>query len=343
MTTRPLGLFIVAFLFCTSSFAQREHGQPLNPSTPLNRDTLSGRIGQFASRAIGGSVRGINNHPVADVRVELHATNGEITAVTYSDPAGAFEFRDIPQGSYELVASRGVVQTRERLDLAIGVRTLVVRMPIGAMDDAGNHTSSLSELKVPDNARSELRRARANLAKGNNEAARKNALKAVGMCASYSEAHALLGVIDLSERKAESATTELEQAIRLDQGSAMAYSALGAAYNATGRYADALRALSSAYRLTPNSWQVEFETARAYLGREDFPAALQHASMAAKLAPQQYSAIHLLKGYAFLGVADHPRAIDELEQYVREQPQNDDTPAALRALSLAKTLAHNVE
>jgi hypothetical protein len=72
-------------------------------------------IGLAATAGAGQDVRGVVrdalNHPLAEVKLELQAADGQIVAQTRTHQNGTFEFRNIPNGTYAIVAAKKGFQT----------------------------------------------------------------------------------------------------------------------------------------------------------------------------------------------------------------------------------------
>ena len=106
---------------------------------------------------ISGVVVGSNGAPLPDVRVEVRSEQtGSAIASGYTNNSGAFEFDGLPLAAYEVVASQGLAESRERLALGdVGVN-LKIRLNTRNSDAAqadGNATVSIAEYKVPQKAR----------------------------------------------------------------------------------------------------------------------------------------------------------------------------------------------
>jgi outer membrane receptor protein involved in Fe transport len=72
-------------------------------------------VGQAAAAGGGHNVAGIVrdtlNRPLAEVRLELQAADGRIMARTRTNQNGTFEFRNIPNGTYAIVATKDGFKT----------------------------------------------------------------------------------------------------------------------------------------------------------------------------------------------------------------------------------------
>jgi len=90
---------------------------------------------------------------MADIRVEVRAAGGELVLTSYSDGAGMFHISQVPPGSYEVVAIKGINDARERVQVA-GMETNVdLRMQVQTTVSDGSTSVSVAQFKVPDRAR----------------------------------------------------------------------------------------------------------------------------------------------------------------------------------------------
>jgi tetratricopeptide (TPR) repeat protein len=303
-----------------------------------NNDVQNSRV--MTGATISGVVQGGSRDSETLVRVELHdVANGATVASVLADERGGFVFHNVRQGTYELVALRGADEAREQVNVFAGEYEVTLRLWGGVAHERGTSVS-VAQMKVPNKARNEFHKAQDRLDKNRFPEAREAALKAVQIYPDYAEAHALLGILDLQERKPSDATAELEKAVQLDPSSSYSFTALGATYNVLNRFDDAVRALSTALRLSPVSWQANFEIGKAYLGKGDFATSLRHLDRAMEaIATHDFLPLHLVRAYAFLGLKQYPKAIAELEHYVSHAPENATTMEARHKLVEMKAFA----
>src|SRR5438128_1252686 len=81
-------------------------------------------------------VRTAQNAPAADARVELHNLDtGQIAGSGYTNSVGALELMNIPMAPYEVVVTQGLSEVRERSDMHMGDRTMMLQLP--AEDNGG--------------------------------------------------------------------------------------------------------------------------------------------------------------------------------------------------------------
>src|SRR5579864_4134413 len=173
----------------------------LSPNSPMNgvypgAPGLPGQMGQPwnpAGRSVNsvvGSVRSDDNRPMDNVRVELRdASTGVVLGSSYTGISGSFEFHELPQGSYEVVAFAGAEKAEERIQVNSMGTSVQLRLPsTRAHDGMGNRTVSVSQYRVPEKSRQELRKAEEASAKNRHEDALKHLARALEICPNYAQA-----------------------------------------------------------------------------------------------------------------------------------------------------------
>jgi tetratricopeptide (TPR) repeat protein len=334
MNYRVLSLSILLFACTAAAAAQDINGFP---TAMGHRGIRAGGIS--ANCSLNGSVRAPDNQPVRDARVEVRALDTGSTLISaYSLPNGSFEFANVPRGTYEVVAILGVREARERVEIDHTGVSVELRLHGEEATSGGAASVSVSQLKVPDKAKTLFAKAEEAFKKGKFDHARDNLAKALQVFPNYAQALTLRGLLLLLDNKLEQASTDLEQAIKNDYNYALAYSVLGATYNLMKRYDDSVRVLERSIALTPASWQSYLELSKALLGKGQFEAALRQVNKASALAPPSYTPIHLVKAHALLGVKNYDQAVAELELYLGSNPSGVDSARAREALDQVRAL-----
>ncbi len=289
---------------------------------------------------ISGSVRTIDDRPVADARIELRATGSAVVlASAYSNEGGSFEVDNIPAGQYELVARSGMAETLERVDVQ-GMKSFVtLRLPGGAAtSNTGSNraTVSVAQMKIPEKARKAFLKGREAFGKGKLDEARAEAETALKIAPDYADGLTLRALLSLNAGQYETGRADLERAVECDPNDGMAFVVLGSAYNALHRPDDALRVLERGASLVPDSWQVYFERARALVSKHAFGDALPELEKARQFAPRDFPTMHLVKANALLGLKQYPEAQAELQAYLDREPQGINAAEARRVLEQLK-------
>ncbi|PYY15923.1 MAG: hypothetical protein DMG61_05825 [Acidobacteria bacterium] len=327
---------LFATLLCAGvSFSQiSEPGiiRSQEPRTPLKSPNFT---------TVTGVVVGSDGAPVVDARVELRNENtGDVVASGYTNASGVFDFGSLPSSSYEVVATSGLAEARERvgLDGALGVKIRLSTTNAAAAQADGKATVSVAEYKVPQKARDAFHKAEVALSKNRSEEAGKYLAKALDIFPDYAPALTLRGVLALDGANVNAAIEDFDRAIHSDPGFALAYTAMTAALNQLNRFDDALRSAERATTLAPRSWQTYFEMAKAYVGKADYQHALQQLARAQSLSPAEYAPIHLVRAHAMLALKDYSNAMNELQAFLKLAPQDPNSAVARNALEKVKAL-----
>jgi tetratricopeptide (TPR) repeat protein len=292
--------------------------------------------GTFGS--ISGSVNTVDGQPVSDARIELRSSTGATTVSGYTSLNGRFEFQNVPVGSYEIVADSGVDEARERVNVQNDLATVSLRLPrVGAASSAGNNnTVSIAELKIPEKARNEDKKAREALQKQDTASARKHVEKALEIAPQFAAALTTRALIELDDNHLDPAIADLEKAVQLDAGYGLSFLVLGAAYNHLQHFDDAIRALDHGVALMPNYWQGYFELGKAYLGKNDLPHAQAQLDRCKQQAPPNYAPLHLVRANLELALRNYPEAMAELEAYLDREPTGETSARARKTLGEVK-------
>jgi predicted Zn-dependent protease len=337
MVLRAAALAILVVSFLASSLAQI--GPPIqNGPYPGARSPWNSRTRNFNS--ISGSVFSADNRPMGNVRVELRDGNtGTLLGSAYTGVGGSFEFQQLPQGRYEVVAFSGVQQVREPVDVTSMATSINLRLPTTsqtANDGNGRQTVSVAQYKVPEAAREELRKAREASLKHRIDDAQQHLQKALQLDPDYADALTMRAILKLDAKDSAGAVNDLQKAIRCDGSYAMAYLVLGSAFNTQLKFDDAIRALERGQSLAPDAWQAYFEMGRAYAGKTDYEAAVNQLDRAQSLAPQEYPVIRLIRAHALIGLTRYGDAIADLQTYLLKNPAGPDAERARRMLEQAQ-------
>ena len=291
-----------------------------------------------SAQSLSGYVRGFDGQPIADARVELEREGRPVTD-TYTNAAGAFEFDNLSGGGYHVRVTVGVDEIAEDVQV-FGSSMVNLRMPKPPGSDIGTRDSvSVAQLKVPEKARDAYNKAQKDMSKEKLDDARRHIEEALQIAPGFSDALVLRGVLKLDSNDGTGAVADLEQAVQSDPNNAMAFLALGSAYNLQSRFQDALRVLDHGVGLSPRSWQGYFELGKAFLGQSDYAAALRQLNKAEELAPKAYAPVHLVKAHALLGMKDYQEAISELEAYLEKDPRGPQSDEARAVLDKARAFA----
>jgi tetratricopeptide (TPR) repeat protein len=294
-------------------------------------------IEQVSFNALSGTVCTLDNQPVGNARVAVRMlTTGQTIASGYTQSGGNFEFDNLPRGIYEVVATVGLREARERVEVYQPDNFVELRLPTessGADSLSGSTSASVRQLLAPGKARKLFAKADELFQKQQLSQSREQVEKALQVFPDYAEALTLHGILNLQDNKVDEARADLEKAIKDDGSYAMGYIVLGTTYNVAHQWDDAVRVLERGIALMPSSWQAYFELSKALLAKGQFAAALRQIDKAFQLGPPNYSAIHLVRAHTLLGLKDYNQATLELEQFLGASPDGPDSARARDTLS----------
>jgi Flp pilus assembly protein TadD len=320
-------------------FAQAPHD--FNTMLPQAGSTVDARPSDMGS--ISGTVRTIDDHAVSDARIEIRSLRtGQVVASGFSTQSGNFEVSNLPAGSYDVIATSGLLEARESVQVQGPV---IVALQIAKRTRAvdGSTSVSVASLKVPEKARQEYDKAQTAMQKGKHEEALAHANKALELYPDFAEALTVRGVLNLDNHDIAAATRDLERAIQIDGNYGLAYLALGAAYNADSRYDDALRTVEHGVTLDPKGWQGYFEMAKALFAKGDYEMSLQQVNRAAENTPGDYPPLHLLRAHDYIGLKKYADAKTELETYLSQAPQAPGVADVRHTLEQLQSVAANLQ
>ena len=342
-----LASLILAFALVPGAFAQMQAGDMTSfPGSPRNNSspaTLPNVIS--GNGAIVGSVRTLDNKPVPNARIEVTSpveTQPAMAQFTSSD--GSFIVSGLRSGMYDVKVEWGVLEAEQRVQVNSGQAWVTVRMPDARASaqapNGSTSTVSVQQLHVPDKAASLLQKGQLAMAADKLDEAGKYISKALTAYPEYSQALALRGVLELHAQQLDKASADADHAIQADPNDGMGYMVMGAVLNVQQKYQEALRPLARAETLMPGAWQGYFETSKALLQLQKFQDALQQVNKAIALSdPARHPELHLVKGYAYMGLRAYGAALGELEQYVSQVPAGPYTASVRSTLEKIRPLA----
>jgi tetratricopeptide (TPR) repeat protein len=335
---RQASLLALSFTLLTSfCFAQF---MTTTPSVRPRDNNFSPRFADGNASLDGTVVDAVTSKPVQNARVELRdAGNGTVVSSSYTNSAGQFGFGTVPQGLYRIVALMGVSQVEERVDVSSFSTSVNLRMPLNHSQQGGDtgNTVSVAQYKIPEKARNEFQKAQEASAKLKLDEARKRIARALEIYPNYADALTLRAVMNLSSNVA-AAVADLEKAIQCDGNYALAYTVLGSALNAQGKFDQALQTLQHGETLAPDSWQTYFEIARSYIGKAQYDTALREIGKAQSLLSTEYPVLLLVRAQAHLGLKQYQNAVSELQTYLQKEPAGPNSLTAQRMLQQAREL-----
>jgi tetratricopeptide (TPR) repeat protein len=335
MSYRKVEALLALFLatFCVTALAPAQ-----DRSTPGHGAAFGDPFGDSdGSGRITGTVRTADGHAVANANVEARDIDrGTQQASGRTDSRGSFALYNISPGTYDVTVTAGVNEAHERVQVAsmsgdASVDFRLADRSLGAPKTTSGSTVSLAQYQVPAKARSLFEKANQCMMEGKLDESAKKVNAALAVFPKFPEALTLRGMLQFAADKQAEAIADFQQAIEYDASYAVAYIGLGSALNSTGRFNESLPILGQAERLAPNAWQTYFELARTHIGRQEFAIALRNTDRALELQggqERESPELHLVRGYALLGLAQIPRAMSEIEAFLARRPNGRISDAA---------------
>lgn len=282
-------------------------------------------FGQATVNSLTVTVRDRKNQPIADARVEVRPFMSMGSSIAgYTNPSGVFEATGLNEGAYEVIVQKGVLQSSDRVEVGAGMASasiVIDSTDTAAAEIGGKTTVSLAQYKVPKKARDAFKKAESALSERKTDEAHKHLAKALEIYPDFAEALTMRGIMNLEAKNHEAAIADFDHAIKSDPGYAMSFVAMGAAYNLTQRFDDALRVLERGIAMSPQSWQAYFEVSKAQVGKSNYEAAIRAADKAQVLSDGRYPLVHLVKAHAMLALKQYDSAMGELQAFLDQDPK----------------------
>jgi predicted Zn-dependent protease len=195
---------------------------------------------------------------------------------------------------------------------------------------------SVRRLKVPRKARELYGKALAAWAKLASSEAERRLDQALKLDPEFPEALTLRGGIQASNQRWESAKESLQAAIDSDPSYSPPYVILAGVYNTQDRFDEAQQVTAQAISAGAQSWSVQYEIVRSFIGKGEYARALAVADLSLQ-SEQHGSLMHLAKAHALLGLRRYVEAVAELRTFVHDQPSGDGSRDARDLLERLQT------
>lgn len=302
--------------------------------------------------------------PVQPVKVTL-TLSGRRIYETFTDLAGGFSFSGLSNGTYELTAEGDGI-TFETTSVHAEVtgfggspqsftQNIQLRpKPANAPPRAG--VVSAFKQDVPRPARETLERAKKIADQGKAELALSLMREAIKLFPEYFEAHLELGNELLETGHLDEAIAELDQARKINPNDDRTYQSFGLVLMQQQKYSIAVGIFAEASRLNPSNpmnplmraialihQASTIEPTQSAAARADRDFLLSRAEVAltqaSDLSEKKLTADHLSLAMLYEMKGERARAADELEQYLRKNPNAknaDAIRAAIKRLREAK-------
>jgi hypothetical protein len=334
-------LVLVLSLFAAALTSLCQSRMPGSPSEGVVDPLQAGQMGAShfpidSMGSVSGVVLGMDGRPVSKASMELRLmTTGGILASAQSAANGTFQFTNVPNGDFEVVANLGVDQAHERVHCTHADTTVTLRINAPVAESGSGNTVSVKSLIAPEKARDDFRKAHQAFLKSKFADAWAFTQKALLAAPRYAEALTLRGILRINKSDTKGGEEDLQESLKSDPNYALAYFAMGAALNIDGKFDDAQRTLEQGLRIEPASWQGYFELGKSMVGKSDYRSALKYI-VKAESFETGYAPIHLVKAHALMGLKFYDEAATELERYIQADPSSPQAIQAKQSLEQAR-------
>lgn len=280
--------------------------------------------------------------PVDQVRIDLIRQPDELVDTQFTDTRGDAAFTCVLPMAYVLRASKDAYEAREvQIDFRRYEKNAQVQLQLRPASNgrsrADGKAVSARTLAIPERAREEFQAGIEFLNQRKDpKGAGDHFQKAIAAYPDYYEAYFLLGMAELQLKQPDDARAALAQAIKLNPKFLEPYYPLATLLIAEKQYGEGERLLHQAQELDPNGWQWPFELARCLAYQQKWEQAVSYGQAALKI-PDAPAKVHILMADLYEDTGNPAKAIEELEQFEKLDPNSPLMPRVQAALSQLKS------
>jgi len=328
---RPLVLIVIPFLlFCCATAQTRK--DPTSTNQPATGDA-----------SIKGIVQMPDGSQIAEpMKVTLKVLRGD-QATTYTDQQGRFELQHVAAGDYTIEVEADRSRDRfEILDEKITVRTntpnfvtLSLKEKRPGQKPIRDRTVSIAMLdqKVPPAAKREFDNATSLARQGNLPESIAALQRALAIYPDYLMALNDLGAQLIELGRLDEALAPLRAAIKIDPSSFNPQLNLGIILERKKDFPAALAALDKALSSEPSSPAAHLYAGLAAAGAKDNPRAEREFKSASDLGGRDFTVALVYLGQLYLKLGEKQKAIDSLQQYLKNDPDGPNASLARKMLA----------
>jgi tetratricopeptide (TPR) repeat protein len=178
-------------------------------------------------------------------------------------------------------------------------------------------TVSVATLRIPEKAWKHFDKAKAAAARNRPEESDREIAQAIQIAPGFAEAYLLRADLQIKAHSFAQAIDSVAEARRTVPDIPLAGILLAGAYNGLRRYTDANLVLENLHGSEAQSWQANYERARAATGLQDIEAALRWSAKALEFAPQRFADVCLVRANALLLARRWSDAAIQLQAYLK--------------------------
>lgn len=277
---------------------------------------------------MGGAITSEGDHrPIANAKVQLASSSGEMMSSTFTGTDGLFNFMNLSQGEYVITVTAEGYETGSQKVMVFSASVPDVRMslrkPNQPVENAplGDGSVSNRELLLPKKAQEAFQKGLDTLNKKNDPSGSMPYFqKVLAISPNFYEAYYNEGRAYSFEGKPADAETAFQKAIELSKDSyAEADFGLAAIFSDGRRFKESEQLSSHGIELQPDVWRGYFELARALDGLGRFGEAEQNALEARKKNPT-FSGIYIVLANIHLELHNDNALVEDLTAYLRLDP-----------------------
>lgn len=284
------------------------------------------------------------NKPDLKIRLESMAS-GDLTV--FADTNGTFAFKNLTAGSYYVVI-QGFEPFRDvresayiddpgnssvGLSIALSGTPKTLNLPIHLEMDRkeadmppGVVSAELSN--APEQAAELFKKASRSSASGNTDKAIAELKQAIEIYPQFSMAYNELGRLYGATGQRERSIESWRAALKISPNSLDVQLNLGCGLAETNNGAEAATYLNEAIKLNANSIRAFYCMGRAQMQMQNMMYAERALSRSIQLNGGSYSKAHFLLGSIYSTEKKYPQAVDELEKYLKLEPNSRDSGRA---------------
>jgi hypothetical protein len=262
---------------------------------------------------------------LGQVKLELVRSPGAMVETILTDSTGRAEFRHVTGGNYFVRATKdGFAPAQIEVNMRPNQASFPARIQMKAEGKPNDPRAKISvrELSIPGKAHDEFLKG-VEFLKGKNDPQRsiEHFQRAIHDFPDYYEAYFLLGMAQVATNSSEDAIGSLRKAIGLKASFLEPYYPLGVLLETKKDYDGAEHVLQAAFEQDPKGWRWPFEMARCLASTKQWKQALEYGQKAHAL-PDAPTKVHLLLADLYSNTGDPVKAVAELEEFEKLDPQS---------------------
>jgi len=300
--------------------------------------------GQRGRLSIMGAVRDPQtNEGLEDIMVELRQFNGPSVGQVFTSQNGSFTFNNLPAQTYDVIVElAGFDPIDQQINLTTNLSGLQLELHrTRAETIGGSPIISARELSIPRKAHDAMEKGLGLLyQKSDYQGSLKQFQQAIKDYSGYYEAYGQMGVAYMKLSNAASSEESLRKSIDLSKESYVeGYYILAKLLTDGRRFTEAEPAARKAVELDANSWQGQFELARATYGLNNLADAEESAAAAAKLQPD-HPETYLILANIHGRTHNYAKLVEDLNAFLKLDPNS---PQAAQARQTRQQILHGLD